>query len=696
MKPFLLEIGSEEIPARFLPPAKEALLKLLDDSLAANRIEHGPIRVYATPRRLAVLVEELAEAQKETVTRKFGPPWAKAFDADGTPLPAATGFAKSQGVDVSELKKTKKDAAELVCVEKLEKGRPSAKVLPEIVTSLIPRIPFPKRMRWGLGEFEFARPIQWIVALLGSDVIPLTVAGIASGNTSQGHRFLAKGSVLIEHPDRYIEGLREAHVIVKEEERLSIMAEGIQRIEAEAGGHAVSDDALMQEILYITEYPYAQMGRFEEEYLELPRAVLVNVMKGHQRYIPMEGSDGRLVARFIFFANTIPKEPAEVARGNEKVLRARLADGRFFFEEDKKTKLDELYDKLSAVIFHERLGDLRQKCERIRRIGLFISEALGFNLSAQVERASRLIKADLLTHMVGEFPELQGFMGTIYARAQGEPEEVTRSIEEHYLPVGVGGPLPQSDLGIVMALADKIDSLTAFFSVGITPTGNLDPFALRRQTLGIIRIMIAREIHIPLNRLISAAHSTLEVTGKLPLETVQQTLVDFITTRFRFAMIEEGHNQEFVDSVIPIVGQDIYDGFVRLKALATQKSIEDFARLMIGFKRVFNITKQLSDTSPVDTSLLVEQQEKDLFQLYTSSHDPFVDAMRSRQYETGLSILVSFKETIDRFFDKVFVMAEDERIKNNRLTLLTKIKEMFLTYGDFSKIRIEEISRTSV
>lgn len=696
MKPFLLEIGSEEIPARFLVPAKEAIVKLLDESLTASRIEHGPIQAYATPRRLAVLVDELAEAQKETVTRKFGPPWAKAFDDTGKPLPSATGFAKSQGVDVSELKKVKKDTAELVCVEKLETGRPSIEVLPEIVTSLVPRIPFPKKMRWGVGEFEFARPIQWIVALLGSDVVPCTVAGIASGNLSRGHRFLSQGPVVIERPDRYVEALRDAYIVVKEEERISTMAEGIQRIEAEAGGTAVSDDALMREILYITEYPYAQVGRFEDEYLELPRAVLVNVMKGHQRYIPMESPDGRLLARFIFFANTIPAEPAEVARGNEKVLRARLADGRFFFEEDKRVKLDALYEKLSAVVFHERLGDLRQKCERIRRIGLLISEALAFNLSVQVERASRLIKADLLTHMVGEFPELQGLMGTIYARAQHEPEEVTRSIEEHYLPVGVGGPLPQSDLGIVMALADKIDSLTAFFAVGITPTGNVDPFALRRQALGIIRIMIAREIHIPLNQLISAAYSALEASGKLPLETVQQTLVDFITTRFRFAMIEEGHNQEFVDSIIPVVAQDIYDGFVRMRALETQKSIEDFARLMIGFKRVFNITKQLADTSPVDTSLLVEQQEKDLFQLYTASHGLFVDAMKSRRYETGLSILVSFKETIDRYFDKVFVMADDERIRNNRLTLLTKIKEMFLTYGDFSKIRIEEISRTSV
>jgi glycyl-tRNA synthetase beta chain len=694
VKQFLFEIGVEEIPARFLQPAKEGLLKLFEEGLGSARIEHGPLTAYATPRRIAVVIEGLAETQKDNINVKYGPPYAKAFDAEGRPLPAAIGFAKSQGVDVSDLKKVKKDTNELICVEKLEKGKKSIEVLPDLLAGLVSRIPFPKKMRWGTGEFEFARPIQWLVALLDNAVVPLTVAGITSNNLSRGHRFLSSGLVPVTRPDLYLEELRAAYVVVSEEERLATMMEGIRRIEGEVGGKAVTDDALTQEILYLTEYPYAQMGRFESEYLDLPRAVLVNVMKGHQRYIPIETDQGKLLPSFIFFANTISKRPEEVIRGNEKVLRARLADARFFFEEDRKTTLVSLYDKLSAVVFHERLGNLKQKCERVKEIGFFLSDTVDFHAAAQVERASMLLKTDLLTHMVGEFPELQGVMGKIYAAAQGESDDVCRAIEEHYYPVGTSG-LPESDLGSVMALADKMDTLTAFFAVGITPTGNLDPFALRRQTLGIIRILINKGLRIPLQELIRIAYETLQAQGKLPLETVRQTITDFITTRFRFSMIEEGHNQEFVDSVLPAVSLDIYDGFMRLKALETQQSIEDFVRLMIGFKRVFNITKSLTDTAEIDTGLLVGQEEQDLFQLYSATKEPFLAEMRAQQYEAGLSILVGFKETIDRYFDKVFVMVDDEHIRNNRLALLTKIKDMFLTYGDFSKIRVEEISRTS-
>ncbi len=695
MKPFLFEIGVEELPARFIQPAKEGLLKLIDESLATAHIEHGAITIYGTPRRIVLLIDAVAETQKDVVTVKYGPPAARAFDAQGKPQPAATGFAKSQGVDVSELKIAKKDTNELVCVEKLEKGKNSLEVLPELLAGLVPRIPFPKKMRWGLGEFEFARPIQWLVCLLGESVIPLTVAGIRSGNTSRGHRFLAKGPVSITHPSQYVEELKAAYVVVNEEERLATMTEGIREIEGRAKGKAVTDEALIQEILYITEYPYALMGRFEAEYLDLPRAVLVNVMKGHQRYIPLEGPDGALLAAFIFFANTIPGDPEQVIRGNEKVLRARLADARFFFEEDRKVKLETLHDRLSAVVFHERLGNLKEKSERIKQIALFIGRSMGVDSQALI-RASILLKADLLTHMVGEFPELQGVMGRMYALTQGEEKEIALSIEEHYYPVGTSGALPGSDLGTVMALSDKMDSLTAFFSVGITPTGNLDPFALRRQALGIIKIVVNRGLHIPLQELISVAYNALRANGKLALETVQQTLTDFISTRFKFSMIEEGHNQEFVNSVLPAASSDIYDGFMRLRALETQKSIEDFVRLMIGFKRVYNITKSLADTTEIDTGLLAEGEEQDLFQLYSTTKTPFLSAMNAREYEAALAILVGYKETIDRYFDKVFVMVEDERVRANRLALLTKIKDLFLTYGDFSKIRVEEISRASV
>lgn len=694
MKPFLFEIGVEELPARFIQPAKEGLLKALNESLDAARLDHGPITIYATPRRIAVLVDDMSETQRDIVTIKYGPPAAKAFDGAGKPLPAATGFAKSQGVDVSELKIRKKEANELICVEKMETGKSSLEVLPELLGGLIGRIPFPKRMRWGAGDFEFARPIQWLLALLGTTVIPFSIAGITSGNTSRGHRFLAKSLITVPDPPCYLEELKSAYVIVNEQERLAIMMEGIRAVEDSANGKAVTDDALIQEILYITEYPYALMGRFETEYLDLPRAALVNVMKGHQRYIPLQGSDEKLLPAFIFFANTLPRDPEQVIHGNEKVLRARLADARFFFEEDKKIKLETLYEKLSAVVFHERLGSLKDKSERVKQIALFICGKTGVD-SQDAARASLLLKADLLTHMVGEFPELQGIMGRIYALANKEKEGVARSIEEHYYPVGVGGALPESELGVVMALADKMDTMAAFFSVGITPTGNLDPFALRRQALGVIRILISRSLHLPLQELISMGHDAVEAKGKLALEAVRQTLTDFILTRFKFSMIEEGHNQEFVNSVLPTTADDIYDGFMRLTALETQKSIEDFVRLMVGFKRVYNITKNLTDSADIESGLLAEGEEQDLFRLYSEKREPFLAAMRAREYEAALALLVGFKETIDRYFDKVFVMVDDERVRSNRLALLTKIKDMFLVYGDFSKIRVEEISRAS-
>lgn len=698
MKPFLLEIGVEELPARFIRPAKESLAKLLDAALTSARISHSGLRVFGAPRRLAVLIDNIEEQQGQSVTVKWGPPAAKAFDQAGNPLPSAIGFAKSQGVEVTDLKIVKKDTADLVCVEKVETGSSVKEILPNLLADVIPRIAFQKRMRWGSGTFEFARPIRWLVCLYGNDVIPFTVAGIESGNVSQGHRFLsAGGSVEIPSPEAYIEHLYHAFVVVKEEERLAMMAAGVRSLEEGMDGKAVGDEELLQEILYLTEYPYALRGRFEEKYLQLPREVLENVMKGHQRYIPVEKPDGSgLTDSFIVFANTVPSDPKGIIRGNEKVLRARLADAQFFFEEDRRTKLTDLYEKLATVVFHERLGTTKEKVDRTGGIALFISQMVSLGKEDKIERASELIKADLLTHMVGEFPELQGAMGQTYALYQGEDPEIALSIREHYYPVGTDTALPESDLGTTMALADKFDHLISFFAVGITPTGNLDPFALRRQALGIIRIVVNKALHLDLPRVIRLAYDGMStIQGKAPLDSVLQSLEDFITARFRFYMVEEGHNQEFVFSILPSVGKDIYDGFLRLTALETQRSIADFQRLMVGFKRVFNITKQLSGDERVDPSLLEQKEEKDLFELYEEKKDAFQTAINSRSYPEALAILVGFKETIDNYFDKVFVMVEDERLKTNRLRLLTKIKDMFLTFGDFSKIRVEEITRAS-
>jgi glycyl-tRNA synthetase beta chain len=697
----LLEIGTEEIPARFLEPAKEGLKKLLEEGLRQSRIHFGTavkvpdpkvvdIDIQATPRRMMARIKNVAEKQEETTIVKFGPPFNRAYDESGVPTKAAAGFARSQGVGPEALKKGVKDGVEFVTVEKFEKGEDTKKVLAELLPDIISRIPFQKKMRWGFGTFEYARPIQWVLCLSGDEPVEFSVADVHSGNTTWCHRFLSNGQVAISNPEEYENILKDNYIIIREADRLETVRAGIKRIESETGGRAVRDEDLINEIIYITEYPYPLRGSFDEAYLSLPKEVLVNVMKSHQRYIPIEKDNGQLMPYFIFFANTVPKDDRNVIRGNEKVLKARLADAQFFFEEDKKIKLIDRYERLASIVFHVKIGTLKEKTERVGSVAVFLASFLAPDTSATVREAAKLMKTDLLTHMVGEFPELQGTMGRIYATIEGESTEVAQAIEEHYLPVSGNGDLPRTAAGSIIGIADKVDSITSFFSMGIIPTGNLDPYALRRQSLGIIRIAIDRAYRIPLEELIRIAYENGgHIKGRLSLEETQAKILDFITTRFKFSMLEEGHNQDYVESVLPHVARDIYDGYERLTALETQKSVEDFGRLMIGFRRVFNITKQITDNLSVDPALFVHDEEKTLYSLYEEKRDAFFSSMAKRQYTDSLAILVGFKESVDNYFDKVFVMDENETIRNNRLGALKNVKDMFLTFADFSKIRIE-------
>lgn len=690
MKTLLVEIGVEEVPARFIEPARDGFSRLLQESLGNARIPFVTITTAATPRRLTAFVSDLAEKQEETLIVKYGPPYNKAYDESGNPTKAALGFAKSQGIEVAELKKGQKDGIDFVVFEKSERGELTTSVLPGLLRDVIGKIPFQKKMRWGKESFEFARPIQWLLILFGNEQIDVSLADFKSGNVTYCHRFLSKGPFPIGDSSTYADTLRSNAVIIDENERMSIIEKGIEAIEKKVKGNALRDEDLIKEILYITEYPYPLCGTFDKEFLKLPKEVLVNVMKSHQRYIPIQEGNGALMPFFIFFANTKPIDDTIVIKGNEKVLRARLADAEFFFEEDKRINLTELYERLSSIVYHVKLGTLKDKTDRLASICRHLCSILHYSDTALIERAAKIIKADLLTHMVGEFPELQGTMGRIYAQVQGENPEVAASIEEHYLPSSGNGALPQTQLGSILAIADKIDSIVSFFSVGITPTGNLDPYALRRQTLGVIKIAIDKKLNIPLGDLFKAAYeSGAGIKKRLSFDEAKASLTDFLTARFKFSMIDDGHNQEFVESVLPLVGEDIYDGYLRLIALESQKSLEDFQKLLVGFKRAYNITKQVADDHPVNPTLFREKEEDALFEVYESKKELFFSAMSEKRYDDAISVLVSFKESIDRYFDKVFVMDKDEGIKNNRLALLKKIKDMFLSYGDFSKIRIE-------
>lgn len=690
MGELLLEIGVEELPARFIEPAKEAFASLLRERLKASRLSAGDIIIMATPRRLATFVKNLSPRQTRTVSAKYGPPKNRAFDEEGVPTKAALGFAKSQGVTVNELKIGVKDNVEFVTVEKIEEGKATKEILPVLLRDVISQIPFPKKMRWGSEVFEFARPIQWVLCLFGRESIRFSVADVTSGHYTHAHRFLSKGAVKVSTPSEYVEQLRSHHVIVDEQERMKVIEEGIRQIENEVHGQSIRDEGLLKEILYLTEYPYPLNGNFDDEFLLIPKEVLINVMKSHQRYIPIQKETGELMPHFICFANTIPVDANTVIRGNEKVLKARLADARFFFQEDRKVGLKNLSEKLSSVTFHVRLGTMEEKTKRIEAIALYLAKILGYNNVEKIKKTVRMIKADLLTHMVREFPELQGTMGRIYALHEGEDEEIAYAIEEHYLPSGSNGLLPENILSTIIGIADKIDSLTSFFSAGITPTGNLDPFALRRQALGIIKMVVEKRLHVPLKDLIGTSYSSGEsIQGRLSFEETLTVLLDFIAIRFKFLMIEERHNQDFVESVLPFVSEDIYDAYLRLIALETQKTMKDFERLMIGFKRVYNITKTVSDELTVNPALFGEPEEERLYKLYESTRAPYSTFMKRKDYDEALSLLVGFKETIDNYFDKVFVMVKDDAIRMNRLALLKKVKDMFLQFGDFSKIRIE-------
>jgi glycyl-tRNA synthetase beta chain len=688
MNDLLIEIGTEELPARFIENSKEAFKSLIEESLIARRISFEKIEVFGTPRRIVAYVTNLSGKQEEILTLKYGPPTDIAYDQTGNPLKPAIGFAKSQGVSVDELIRVERDGIEVVAYEKKEGGRKTEEILPEILKETIQKIPFPKRMRWGYETFEFARPIKWLLVLYGEKVIHVKIADVISGNVSFGHRFLKQGPILINNPREYFSKLKDAYVIVDDKERKRLIVDGINRIERESNAKALYDESLLNEILYITEYPYGLKGKFHNSYLKLPVPVLINVMRSHQRYIPLGHEDGTLEPSFIFFANTLPKDERVIIRGNEKVLKARLDDASFYFEEDKKIDLFSLYEKLASLMYHEKIGTMKEKVERVEKIADYVARVLDIQQPDKVKRASKLLKVDLLTHMVGEFPELQGKMGRIYAELKGEDKEVSSAIEEHYYPTSTEGKLPETRLGTIMSISDKIDTLVSFFSCGISPTGNLDPYGLRRCAIGLVRILVEKGINLSLQELISIGYKEGEkIRNRLPLDDVKYELTDFVVTRFKYLMIDRGYDQDLVESVIPWASLDLYDAYMRLLTLNEIRSVPDFEKLIVGFKRVFNITKKMEGTYEVKKELFQKKEEEILHSVYEIKKDPYLLLMKERRYRDALSSLIEFKDPIDRFFEKVYVMVEEESVRNNRLALLKNIKDMFLLFCDFQKIK---------
>ncbi len=684
-KEFYLEIGTEEIPTSYIQPALEAMRNLVTNYLKDQRISHGEAIVGGTPRRLSLAIRDVAEKQEARTVEIIGPPKSIAFDANGNPTKAASGFANAQGMDVTDLEVKETPKGEYLCVVREELGQPTLDILQKFLPNMIARIPFPKTMRWMDLHVTFARPIHWIVALLGDDTIPFTYGNIKSKNISRGHRFMSPVEIEVTSFDKHVERLREHFVILSIEERRDRIKKVITEAAEEVGGKILEDPELLDEVNFLVEYPSAIAGKYDEKYLRLPQEVLITVMREHQRYFAVTNDEGELLPYFVTVNNTITRNPDVVRVGNERVIRARLEDARFYFEEDQKVKLEDRVEELKEVVFHSKLGTSWEKMERFSALAEFIAKKVAPDKLDPVKRTAYLCKADLVTGMVGEFPELQGVMGRAYAKLSGEPEEVAEAIYEHYLPIKSGGDLPEGVVGAIVSIADKLDTIVGCFGVGIIPTGAADPFALRRQTIGIIRIILEHKFDLSLDELIQQSISLLEDKITEPQDQIKSGVKDFFKTRFQNLLISDGYEPDVVEAALSARFDNILDDARRVDALSEMKKKPEFTSLAVAFKRVANITKD-HEPGDVKKKALKEDVEKKLYKAFLDTRGKFEKFLAEGNYLKAMEEMVKLKEPIDEFFDGVMVMDPDEKIRENRLNLLSSIGKLFSQVADFLKI----------
>lgn len=683
-KELFLEIGTEEIPAGFLPKAMADMETLIRRELETARLSFADIKTMATPRRLVLHVTGIPTLQPDAETTAMGPARSIAFSADGKPTKAGEGFARGQGVDISSLTVITTDKGEYVAAVKMETGRPADQLMAEVLPRLIGNIPFKKSMRWGDFDVRFARPIHWIVALFDGAVIPFSFGPIQSGSTSRGHRFMGNSSFEVKNFCQYLEECQRHFVIPQPEKRKEIIAAEISKVAAAAGGSLLEDEALLDEVTYLCEYPSVVHGTFPAEFLKVPKEVLITSMKSHQRYFSVVDSEGRLLNSFITINNTVADDPTIVVKGNERVLRARLSDARFFFEEDQKIKLDDRVEALKKVVYQQKLGTSFEKMERFRQLAEALATKLNPGVKVQTVRAATLCKADLVSGMVGEFPEVQGIMGREYALLEGEPADVALAISEHYLPTQAGGELPTSDIGAFVSIADKIDTICGCFGVGLIPTGSADPYALRRSALGIINIIIDRKYDLSVEGLIDEALALLTAKLKRPAAEVKADLLEFIRGRFVNLMADR-FPSDAVDAVVITGFDNLPDTALRIAALADFKNRPDFNELAVTFKRVGNIVKE-GVNAKVDPALFEGAAEKALFATVDNASRSIKAAVAMQDYVTALTEIAALRGVVDDFFDGVMVMAEDEKVRTNRLALLTGIAGLFAGIADFSRL----------
>lgn len=682
---FLLEVGIEEIPAGYVKPALISLSELLTNFLESSNIAHGSIDTYATPRRLCVVVHDVSEMQLSRQIEKTGPSVAQAFDTNGSPTKAALGFARSQGVDVSDLIEVEGPKGKLIAVRKTEEGRPTLEALQESVPGILERIYFPKNMRWMDQDERFVRPVHWIVALYDGQIVPFNFAGIQSGNQSTGHRFVSPGPFAVKDFSNLCSVLLEQGIEIDPEKRKSLIDQKIKEMAAAENLTLSEDQDLLDEVTFLVESPYPLMGRFAEDFLELPASILITCMKKHQRYFSVQDENGRITNRFVAVNNTPVKDRAVSVKGHQRVLKARLEDARFYFREDRKMPLVGRLDALRGVVFHSRLGTAFEKVERFTSIAAEISRLIAPEAQQKVERSAMLSKCDLETGIVYEFPELQGIIGSYYARMDGEDPEIAISIREHYLPSRAGDSLPKGTVGSIVSVADRMDTICGCFGVGLIPSGAADPYALRRHALAVIQILIDRNWRLDLPQLIRFSLGL--VGSRLTQEQAQaeNQIIDFFKARFVNFHASRDFSLDVVEAAVRAGFVDVVDTRSRLEALNEWKKRKDFDAIMVGFKRVVNILKE-GEFGRVNASLLAEDSEKALYENFQTIRESCQIAINSGDYHKALELLADLRIPIDSFFDNVMVMAEDQAIRVNRLALLGEIAAIFKNIADFSFI----------
>lgn len=681
----ILEIGVEEIPSAPLYAAITQIEKAAEAALAEARLGYASVEVYGSPRRLTLMVAALEERQEDRNLRERGPAIKAAFDEDGNPTRAAEGFARGKGVDVTDLERVEDENGAYVYAVIDEKGEDASAVLPDILRELVAGIDWPKSMRWGSGEVRFTRPVRWLLALFGGEVVEFEFAGLTSDRLTWGHRFLAENPISLPAAEEYELAMERGKVAFDQNDRADFIRQGIDAVAASLEGSPVVPEKVFAEVVNLVEYPTVAAGHFDEEFLEVPREILETAMESHQRYFPVEAPDGSLMSAFIVVHNGDPERTEEIIAGHERVIRARLADASFFYREDLSRSLESYVADLGGIVFQEKLGTLGAKAERIEALAEKLAGLAGADpgVVAEATRGAHLCKADLVTHAVIEFPSLQGVMGRYYAQAAGESEAVADAIVEHYRPRFAGDTLPVTPAGAIVSVADKLDTMVGIFAIGMPPTGSADPYALRRGALGILGIIV-NGLGITLDEAIAAAIEGYRESLEFSPEEIGTAIKEFIVGRLEVVMRDGGHAYDTVAAVLAVANDDPADALSRCDALTGFREREEAADLSVAFSRAKNLADP--DLGTLADVELMGPEEAALADALSEAEHATATSLAAKDYPAALGVLAQLRAPIDEFFDAVLVMDEDERLQQNRLKLLNRFVAVFMQVADFDEL----------